>query len=241
VRPGAEACETDHVSTPPAPVVAAFDLDGTLSDGGSVFKWLRSICGSRATFFAGARLAGPLLVAAIRSGSRADHAKERLFMRLLVGRDESLVRDASRVFALAHFEEHARARVLDRLRWHLREGHDVVIVSASPQLYVEVVAEFLGVSGGLGTRLSVDPRGLLSGGYLGRNCRGKEKMRRLNEWIEQCHPGVETVIYAYGNSRGDRRMLRAATYPFDVGRLGPVGALRHFPRLQPDAVVPNAD
>ena len=66
--------------------------------------------------------------------------------------------------------------------------------------------------------------------YLGKNCRGKEKLRRLNEWIESRHPdGVD--VYAYGNSRGDRRMLRAATYPFDVGRLGPFGALRHFPRL----------
>ena len=40
------------------------------------------------------------------------------------------------------------------------------------------------------------------------------------------------VLYAYGNSRGDRRMLRGATFPFDVGRLGPLGALRLFPRLK---------
>ncbi len=226
------ACETDHVSTPPVPIVAAFDLDGTLSDGGSVFKWLRFICGSRATFLAAARLAVPLLIGAVRSGSRADSAKERLFLALLNGRDERAVRDESRIFALAHFERHARAEVLERVTWHLREGHDVVIVSASPQLYVEVVAEHLGVDGGLGTRLATDARGLLSGGYLGRNCRGKEKMRRLNAWIEERHPGLETTIYAYGNSRGDRRMLRAATHPFNVGRLGPFGALRHFPRLR---------
>jgi hypothetical protein len=27
-------------------------------------------------------------------------------------------------------------------------------------------------------------------------------------------------------------MLRGATFPYDVGRLGPFGALRHFPRLK---------
>jgi phosphatidylglycerophosphatase C len=225
------------VSTPPEPVVAALDLDGTLSDGGSVFKWLRFLCGSRATLFAAARLAGPLFVGALRSGSRADHAKERLFMALLTGRDEHTVREASRIFALAHFENHARPRVLERVNWHLRRGHEVVIVSASPQLYVEVVAEHLGVDGGLGTRLAVDARGLLSGGYLGKNCRGKEKMRRLSEWIDARYPDGAPTIYAYGNSRGDRRMLRSATYPYDVGRLGPFGALRHFPRLRTDEEV----
>ena len=216
----------------PTPVIAAFDLDGTLSDGGSVFKWLRFLCGTRATYSSALRLAGPILVGALRSGPWADEAKERLLLRLLAGRPDEDVHDASRVFALAHFEEHGRPRVTQRLEWHLRQGHDVVIVSASPQIYVEVLAEHLNAAAGIGTRLAVDPLGKLTGGYLGKNCRGREKLRRLNEWIESTHPGVPPVIFAYGNSRGDRRMLRAATYPYDVGKLGPLGALRHFPRLK---------
>lgn len=60
------------------------------------------------------------------------------------------------------------------------------------------------------------------------------KLRRLTEWIEQRHPGAVAITYAYGNSRGDRRMLRAATFPYDVGRLGRFGALRAFPRLRVD-------
>jgi phosphoserine phosphatase len=38
-------------------------------------------------------------------------------------------------------------------------------------------------------------------------------------------------LYAYGNSRGDRRMLSAADHPVDCGQLGTLGALRAFPRL----------
>lgn len=220
------------VSTVSPPIVAAFDLDGTLSDGGSVFKWLRYLRGSRATYAASGRLALPLLVGAIRSGPWADHAKEQLFGRLLIGLDEDDVRATSRVFAIQHFEAHGRPKVLERLRWHLREGHDVVIVSASPQIYVDVVVEMFDADGGLGTRLAVDARGTLTGSYLGKNCRGKEKLRRLTEWTQTRFPDVEPTIYAYGNSRGDRRLLRGATYPFNVGRLGPLGALRQFPRLK---------
>jgi phosphatidylglycerophosphatase C len=222
------------VNTNEATVVAAFDLDGTLSDGGSVFKWLRFLRGAGATYAAAARLGGPLFVGALRSGHWADEAKERLFRRLLDGLDATDVRERSRVFAFAHFEKHARPAIIERLRWHLREGHDVVIVSASPQIYVDVVAEALDANGGLGTRLSVDARNQLTGSYLGKNCRGREKMRRLSEWINERHPNEEVTIYAYGNSRGDRRLLKGATYPFDVGRLGPFGALRHFPRLTKD-------
>lgn len=214
------------------PTVAAFDLDGTLSDGGSVFKWLRFLRGDRATYFAAFTLFGPLLVGAVRSGHWADRAKERLFRKLLLGQDVDEVVAASRVFAIAHFEDHGRDWVLGRLRWHLDQGHDVVLVSASTQIYVDAVRELLATTGGLGTRLAADARGKLTGSYLGQNCRGKEKLRRLHEWITERHGDVEPVLYAYGNSRGDRRMLRGATFPFDVGRLGLFGALRHFPRLK---------
>ncbi|MGH3733323.1 MAG: HAD-IB family hydrolase [Acidimicrobiales bacterium] len=212
--------------------VAAFDLDGTLSEGGSVFKWLRFLRGDRATFFAAATLALPLLVGALRSGHWADRAKERLFRKLLLGEESDDVRAASRIFAISHFEKHGRSWVIERLKWHLDQGHDVVIVSASPQIYVDVVIDLFHTTGGLGTRLAVDARGKLTGSYLGKNCRGKEKLRRLNEWIVERHGEITPVLYAYGNSRGDRRMLQGATFPFDAGRLGPLGALRHFPRLK---------
>jgi HAD superfamily phosphoserine phosphatase-like hydrolase len=117
------------------------------------------------------------------------------------------------------------------LAWHKAQGHDVVLVSASPQLYVDVIYRELAADGGLGTRLGVDARGLLTGTYLGKNCRGTEKMRRLNEWIESRGYSEAPTIYAYGNSRGDRRMLDGADYPFNVGRMGRWGRLRHYPRL----------
>ena len=216
----------------PAPlVVAAFDLDGTLTEGGSVFPWLRRIAGTSNANRAALRLSGPLVVGAARSGKSADNAKERLFAALLGGRDLVELTDASRTFALEHLANEGRPPILARLAWHLEEGHDVVVVSASPQIYVDVIAEALHAQGALGTRLAVDARGKLTGGYLGRNCRGSEKMHRLDEWIEQRHYREAPVVYAYGNSRGDRRLLARAAHPFNVGKLGRLGSLRRFPRF----------
>ena len=214
------------------PVVAAFDLDGTLTEGGSVFPWLKWVAGRARTWRAALSLAVPLTVGAFRSSRWADNAKERLFLKLLAGFDEQIVIAESRTFALEHLEHEARALLLSRLAWHRDQGHDVVIVSASPQLYVDVMTEQLGANGGLGTRLAVDPRGRLTGGYLGKNCRGSEKLRRLDEWIASRHYPTPPVVFAYGNSRGDRRMLSGAAHPFNVGKLGIFGSLRRFPRLE---------
>jgi phosphatidylglycerophosphatase C len=216
----------------PAPVVAAFDLDGTLTEGGSVFLWLRRLAGTFTTYRVALRLLVPLTVGAIRSNRWADSAKERLFHSLLAGRDVEQLAKVSREFALEHLEHEGRSALIERLDWHRTQGHDVVIVSASPQIYVDVIAEALRADGALGTRLAVDPRGRLTGSYLGKNCRGSEKMRRLSEWIESRHYPAEPVIYAYGNSRGDRRLLAGATYPFNAGKLGRLGALRKFPRMR---------
>ncbi|MEO9180209.1 MAG: HAD-IB family hydrolase, partial [Acidimicrobiales bacterium] len=215
-----------------SPVVAAFDLDGTLTEGGSVYYWLCSIAGKGHVRRAVLGLLGPLIVGAIRSSRWADHAKERLLQELLADTNVADVTAASRNFATEHLAREGRADLIDRLHWHIEQGHDVVIVSASPQIYVDVMTELLGATGGLGTRLAVNPVGRLTGGYLGKNCRGTEKMRRLTEWIEERHYTTPPVIYAYGNSRGDRRMLSGATYPYDVGKLGWLGPLRQFPRLK---------
>jgi phosphatidylglycerophosphatase C len=214
------------------PVVAAFDLDGTLTDGGSVFSWLGHIAG-RVRVYWSATLRSPAIVwAALRSGAAADRVKESLFRAALAGRDEDAVAEESREFALEHLARHGREEVIERLRRHREHGDKVVIVSASPELYVATIAEALEADGQVATRLAVDPLGRLTGGYLGHNCRGEEKLRRLQLWIADQGLGDDVVIYAYGNSRGDRRMLSAANVGVDCGRLGVFGALRRYTRLR---------
>lgn len=215
---------------PGTETVAAFDLDGTLTDGGSVFRWLCFVAGTARAYGAGARLGYPLALGALRSGPTADDAKERLFEALLAGRDGAEVTARSRSFALDHLDRHGRPEILARLEWHRRAGHRTVVVSASPQLYVDVMAERLAVDGAVATRLAVDGRGRLTGRYEGRNCRGEEKARRLEEWLAE-NVGGDPRLYAYGNSRGDRRLLERADRPYNVGRLGRWGRLRDFPPL----------
>jgi hypothetical protein len=86
------------------------------------------------------------------------------------------------------------------------------------------------------TRLALGGGGLLTGGYEGKNCRGAEKYARLvvhlrGRGLLSSNGGEQPVLWAYGNSRGDLRLLNAADHGVDAGRLGRFGRLRRFPRL----------
>lgn len=216
-----------------APAVAAFDLDGTLTDGGSVVKWLAAVAGRARVTRSVLAHAVPLLYGAARSGRAADDAKESLFTSVLAGSDLGDVMAVSEVFAAAHLRASVRPEVAGRLAEHLDAGHGVVVVSASPSLYVACIAKALGAHGAAATNLE-EVGGRLTGRYEGANCRGEEKLRRVTELLGSLgigHTGPDRPLYAYGNSRGDLRLLEAADRPVDVSRLGRLGRLSRFPRL----------
>ena len=211
------------------PDVAAFDLDGTLTEGGSTFAFLTAVAGTRAVSAAVIALAPRLAHAAVVGGSVADTTKEQLFGRVLAGVTVDRLDQVSRTFAADHVDQHLRSDVFRRYAWHQRRGDHLVIVSASLHSYVRCIGELLDADQVLATRLAVE-EGRLTGQYQGHNCRGEEKLRRLQEWTDLL--GEDTPrLWAYGNSRGDLRMLRAADVGVNVGRLGRWGKLSAFPGL----------
>lgn len=221
--------------TPPPAVhtgaVAAFDFDGTLAHGGSVWPFLLAVCGPLALCRAAVALLPRFVLAGLLGGHHADGAKEALFTRTLAGRPAAAVEERARAFGAAHLRRRVRADVRDRLLAHRAAGHRVAIVSASPECYLWPVAEALGADTVIATALQVDGAGRLTGRYDGGNCRGPAKLRRVRAWAAAA-AGPAPTVWAYGNSRGDRELLAGADVPVNVGRLGRVGALRQFPSLR---------
>ena len=212
------------------PDLAAFDFDGTLTDRGSVFGYLSALSGRAAVLSAALALAPRLAHAALAGGTVADRTKELLFERVMGGVDRERAAAVGADFALGHLERHLRPSVQRRFDWHRRRGDRVVIVSASPELYVGAAGDRLGADGVIATRMAVTGSGVLTGCYEGKNCRGDEKLRRLRLWITESGE-TPARLWAYGNSRGDLTMLRAADEGVNVGRLGRWGRLRSFPGL----------
>jgi len=95
---------------------------------------------------------------------------------------------------------------------------------------VAAVGAVLGADAVVATRLAVGPDAKLTGRYDGRNCRGQQKIDGLRAWMRVNAP--DALVWAYGNSAGDLRMLHDADVGVDVGRLGRFGRLHAFRRLR---------
>lgn len=192
--------------------VAAFDFDGTIARRDTLVPFLASVVGRSA--LARALLArAPKLVGMSLGRVDRDVEKQALIARLLTGRDAHAVDDAGAAYAAALWDRQPfRPEMLERLAWHRTAGHEVVIVSASLDVYLRPLAPRLGVGHVISCTLEADARGVLTGRLLGGNVRGPEKVRRLDAWLGDS--AVE--LWAYGDSAGDDALLARADHPTRV-------------------------
>ena len=189
--------------------VAAFDFDGTLSRRDTFLPFLQRVCGAQRLYRALAR-SGPALSRMAVGRADRDAVKDALLVRLLAGHPAEQLAEQGVAYAeFLRSSDRLRPDTVARARDHLDRGHQVVVVSASPSLYLEPLARDLGFEAALATRLEVDEAGCITGRMLGGNCRGPEKVARLEAWLA----GRAPRLYAYGNSSGDRELLARA----DVG------------------------
>lgn len=193
-------------------VVAAFDFDGTLTHHDSVVPFLRRVAGTGRLVTGLVRNFRRLVPAILRRDR--DALKALATKVTFTGRQyDEIVRHADE-FAAHVITDGLRADTVARLRWHLDEGHTVLIVSASYEPYVRVVGHHLGVHEVLATRLETVSAGSVTGRLDGRNCRGPEKVARLDQWLTLNETSrSEISLWAYGDSAGDRDLLAIADHP----------------------------
>jgi phosphatidylglycerophosphatase C len=198
--------------------LAAFDLDRTLTRQDTLMPFLLQAVGRGRTYRSILASSLPLARAAAFGGAgpHRDRAKAALLRRVLGGLPLTALAEAAEAFADHVVAHELRPEVRARVDWHRREGHELVLVSASPELYVSPIGRRLGFDAVLATRLEVGGDGRLTGRLVGANCRGPEKVVRLREW----RGDTLTVAYAYGDSTGDREMLAMATTSIRIGRRG---------------------
>lgn len=189
--------------------VAAFDVDGTLTVRDCVRPFLVQVGGWQGMATALARRPARTVSAMVRRDR--DAFKELIVGGVLRGRAVAQVEAAGEAFAAEVEAGWLRADTLGRLRWHQRMGHRIVLVSASLSPYLRPLGRRLGVDG----VLCAEP--LRNGdrfgdGLDGANCRAAEKVRRLDAWLASCGLG-DALVWAYGDSAGDRELLARADHP----------------------------
>jgi phosphatidylglycerophosphatase C len=147
-----------------------------------------------------------------------DHrAKQRVLVSFFRGEPRTAVSEFAAGFCDHWVRPRLHEPVFGKLNWHLTAGHRVVLLSASPDVYVEAVGRALGIDEVICTRV----RGTTEcwdGALDGPNCKGEQKLVRLRGHLDADSWAGES--YAYGDSQSDLPVLRWATHGFLVGRRG---------------------
>lgn len=188
--------------------IAFFDFDGTITRRDSLAVFMRFTHGETG-FLLGLLPVLPAIMAFKAGLMDRQISKEKLLSSFYRGWDaEKFVMTADK-FAREVIPGLIRPAAAERLAWHRSQGHETVIVSASPEQWIGPWSQDQGFDF-LSTKLQVS-NGRITGRIDGHNCHGEEKVRRI-----RAHFNLERYddVYAYGDSSGDKPMLSLATHAY---------------------------
>lgn len=190
--------------------VAAFDVDNTLTVRDCVVPFMRSVAGAGRLF----RVMLSDLGTTIHSVRRRDRdaLKAKFVQGIFSGRDAREVEALGIQFAVKVANRWLRDDVATRMRWHQGQGHVVILVSASLGAYLHPLGDLLEVDAVLCTEME-EESGVLTGNLIGKNCRGEEKVSRVQMWRKEAGIDVQSLVYAYGDSSGDKELLELFSQP----------------------------
>ena len=192
-------------------VIAAFDFDGTITKRDTLLPFLFFAAGKLATWRKLIKLTPYFIGFSLRFISRQE-AKEKVLRSFFGGMPSSQLEELGEAFALsAAMKKLILPRAMKRIEWHRRQNHRCVLVSASIDAYLTPWSQSVGMSDLICSQMKIDNYGIVTGGLEGLNCWGHEKERRLEPLIT---PRENYIVYAYGDSRGDKELLALADHPF---------------------------
>jgi HAD superfamily hydrolase (TIGR01490 family) len=186
--------------------LALFDFDGTITSKDSLTEFFRIIQpDKRKRFIIKYVQTFPhiaLYKLCLLSSNMLKKARIRAFFR---DKAYAELKSAGMYFAdniLPNLIKKSASEAIDQ---HLANGDDVFIVSASLDIILQSWCKQRGV--GMITNI-VDPQ---NNCYTGYDCNGIEKVRKIKERIDL---EQYTMIYAYGDTTGDKPMLELAHKPY---------------------------
>jgi phosphatidylglycerophosphatase C len=204
--------------------VALLDLDGTITRGDTYLAYLRHVL-SRRPYRVLRCLGLPIHVAKFGFGRITNSALKSLFLRAVLGglrRDE--IERHTREFIERRFARLVKPAALERIEWHRTRGDELLLVSASLDVYAIAIGAALGFDAVICTRAAWDGD-RLAGGLEGPNLLGDAKVEAVRRFLDA--EGGSRHVTAYSDHHSDLPLLRFADVGIAVdptSRLGEVAA-----------------
>jgi phosphatidylglycerophosphatase C len=191
--------------------VAIFDLDGTLTRRDTFIPYLAAFLATRPRRW---RSIVPATIAAVSflcGRMDRDRFKERLVRIVLGGATREELATCTARFVERIMRNGLRPAAMKVVEQHRAAGDHLVLLSASPDVYVTALAARLGFQECICTELEWSD-GRLTGRFVSPNRRGEEKVRVVRALREK--RGVHMAAYA--NCRSDLDHLALVERPLLV-------------------------
>lgn len=191
---------------------ALFDFDGTLCRGDSILPYviyavMRGVAPKRQMGYAMKGYASYLM------DHRRDAEAKEATLSFIKGRHQRELDDLARDFFRERLQRRFFAAGMEEMHRLKEAGKRIVVISASPDVYMRVLPELLPVDAVLATRCEQDEQGYYTG-RIAANCKGEEKLRRLRTYLLDNKLMLDrTTSYAYGDSISDRPILLLTDHP----------------------------
>jgi len=188
--------------------IAVFDFDGTITTKDTLLEFIKFNKGSFA-FYSGLLLNLPYLVAFKIKIISNQSAKEKVLKFFFHDTPLAVFKNNCVSFSKEILPGLIRQKALEEIKRLQSESITVVIVSASPQDWIQDWADEIGALL-IASQLEIK-NGKITGNLSGKNCHGNEKVRRICETFDL---SKYEVVAAYGDSSGDKPMLALAAQSF---------------------------
>ncbi|MDD2647538.1 MAG: HAD-IB family hydrolase [Eubacteriales bacterium] len=189
--------------------LALYDFDKTLVAGDTILPFCRYAYKKRfisLKMLVNAFFSGLLYLIKVYDEQRAKAKTLSMFRSISA---ESAFRFGEEFF-VSELKERLFRDGLAAIEADRRAGRRIVVVSASPEIYVSALKTLGYADEVISTRLA-SVAGVLTGDIDGRNCKGAEKAKRIAAYLENIG---ETLDYdqsaAYGDGLSDAYMLEMA-------------------------------
>lgn len=195
---------------------ALFDLDGTVSSGDSIMPMIRYAIKTR---FARMTQLPRVLLAFLGYALHLlnDTRAKEMAIAFLKGKTKAQVEAFAEDFCRDVLLKHVYKGAREEIKARREEGLRVLLVTASPDFYLQPLIRELQLDGIIGTRADITPEGIYTGRIAGLNCRNLEKPLRIAEYLAARGYELDTESsYAYGDSGHDWPMMSLTKNPVAV-------------------------
>lgn len=165
--------------------LAIFDLDGTIDQSDTFAAFLiELLIRSPGRWPRVPTLAGAMGLFLLKKRNNS-WLKSTYLTQLLAGRNLDELTPWLDSFVERRLSRHLNAQVLEEMEVCRRSGAELVMATASPDIYVRNYARRLGFDEVICTVLERGPDGAFTGNLVGGNCHGSEKHARVSQLLDE--------------------------------------------------------